>query len=171
MVLTDSSEVDRKLRRLRFYGMEGRYSADEHGYNCRLDELQAEILRRKLRRLDGYLARRREIAARYREALADSELVLPTARDDAFHAYYLFVVRHPRRDDIIARLAERQIFVNVSYPWPIHTMKGYAQLGYRAGDLPHTEKAAEEIFSLPMYPMLQDAEVDRVCAALREIVG
>lgn len=171
MVITNAEEVDAKLRRLRFYGMEDKYYSVEHGYNSRLDELQAEILRRKLKRLDGYIARRKELASRYDQLLADTALILPTTAADNSHAYYLYVVRHPRRDDIIAGLKERDIFVNVSYPWPIHTMTGYQELGYNDGDLPHTELAAREIFSLPMYPLLTEEEQDTTSEALHDILN
>jgi aminotransferase EvaB len=126
MVLTNSDEVEQKLRRLRFYGMEDIYYAEEHGYNARLDELHAEILRTKLRRLDGYIARRRELARRYNEQLSGTSLILPRVSPGSFHAYYLYVVRHPHRDDMMERLKDYDIYVNVSYPWPIHTMRGYA---------------------------------------------
>jgi aminotransferase EvaB len=171
MVLTDSEEIEHKLRRLRFYGMEETYYAEEHGYNSRLDELHAEILRRKLTHLDDYIARRRELAHRYDELLADTSLVLPQEAPDNFHTYYLYVVRHPRRDEIIANLKEHDIVVNISYPWPIHTMRGYSTLGYKEGDLPHTEAAAKEILSLPMYPSLSDKEQETVCRVLHEILA
>jgi len=171
MIITDHENVEHKLRRLRFYGMEETYYAKEHGYNSRLDELHAEILRRKLTHLDSYIARRRELASRYDDLLATTSLILPQVAADDFHAYYLYVVRHPRRDDIIARLKARDILVNVSYPWPIHIMTGYRHLGYQEGDLPHTEAATKEIFSLPMYPSLTDAEHQTVCKALHEILA
>ena len=170
MVITDQENVDQKLRRLRFYGMESTYYAEEHGYNSRLDEIHAEILRGKLRHLDNYISRRRALAARYDVKLAGSGLTLPVTGSGNQHAYYLYVVRHPRRDKIMAQLKEQDIFVNISYPWPIHTMRGYAQLGYSDGDLPNTEAAAREIFSLPMYPALTDAEQDTVCEALHNIM-
>jgi aminotransferase EvaB len=171
MVVTDSEETDRRLRRLRFYGMEGTYYAHEQGHNSRLDELHAEILRRKLRHMDEYISRRRALAEQYRALLAGTPLELPAVGDGNRHAYYLFVARHRMRDRIVAALAERQIVVNVSYPWPIHIMDGYRRLGYREGDFPHAEKAAKEIFSLPMYPSLSDGEVRTVCDALREITA
>ena len=170
MVLSNNEAVAEKLRRLRFYGMEKTYYAVEHGYNSRLDEVHAEILRRKLKHLDDYVARRRALAQRYDETLADTALTLPTVAPDNFHAYYLYVVRHPRRDEIMAKLKEHDIFVNISYPWPIHTMTGYNYLGYKEGDLPHTEAAANEIFSLPMYPSLGDDEQEKVCDALHKIL-
>lgn len=171
MVLTGDDAVEAKLRQLRMYGMQGTYYADMHGYNCRLDEVHAEILRRKLMRLDGYVAQRRRWAARYDECLADTPLVLPTETPDNDHAYYLYVVRHPARDEIIAKLKERDIVVNISYPWPIHTMRGYQGLGYRDGDLPVTEALAKEIFSLPMYPSLTAAQHHAVCEALHDIMA
>ncbi|MHC1791704.1 DegT/DnrJ/EryC1/StrS family aminotransferase [Solidesulfovibrio sp.] len=171
MVLTGSEAIDTKLRKLRFYGMEKTYYALEDGYNSRLDELHAAILRGKLTHLPAYIARRRELASRYDAALADTALTLPATAPGNEHAYYLYVVRHPRRDAVMAGLKQRDVNVNISYPWPIHTMTGYAHLGYTAGDLPVTEQAAREIFSLPMYPSLTDAEQDTAIAALRETLA
>ena len=171
MIVTSDEALTARLRRLRMYGTEGRYYAEEHGYNSRLDELHAEILRRKLLRVGGYISRRRELAQRYDERLGRSGLVLPQTAPGNAHAYYLYVVRHHARDAIIRELAARDIVVNVSYPWPIHTMPAYVHLGYAPGSLPATEKAAAEIFSLPMYPSLSDAEHDRVCDALDDIMS
>ncbi|HZP66380.1 MAG TPA: DegT/DnrJ/EryC1/StrS family aminotransferase [Rudaea sp.] len=170
MVVTDDEAVAKRVKRLRMYGNEGTYYSVEHGYNSRLDELHAEILLRKLPRLESYVARRRELAARYDRLLRDTELKLPATRRGNGHAYYLYVVRHPARERIIKALAKREILVNVSYPWPVHTMKGYAHLGGRQGDLPRTEAAANEIFSLPMYPSLTEQEQDFVCRSLDEIL-
>jgi dTDP-3-amino-2,3,6-trideoxy-4-keto-D-glucose/dTDP-3-amino-3,4,6-trideoxy-alpha-D-glucose/dTDP-2,6-dideoxy-D-kanosamine transaminase len=171
MVITDDKAIADKLRRLRFYGMETTYYSIEHGYNSRLDELHAAILEVKLKRLDGYLARRRDLAARYDRLLADTPLVLPRTAEGNAHAHYLYVCRHPQRDRIVTELKQRDIVVNVSYPWPIHIMTGYANLGYKEGDFPETELAAKEIFSLPMYPSLTDGEQDKVIAALHEILA
>ena len=165
MILTSSPELEASCRRLRFYGMDKQYYS--LGYNSRLDELHAAILLRKLAHLDAYIARRRELAELYRRELADTELVLPAVGADNFHSYYLFVVRHPRRDAILQYLKARNIFLNVSYPWPIHTMPAFTHLGYREGQLPHTEAAAKEIFSLPMFPSLSDAEALQTCATLK----
>lgn len=169
MVITDSDELEQKMRRLRFYGAEKTYYAIEHGYNSRLDEVQAAILLTKLPQLDQYVARRREIAALYNSLLEDTELILPKEESYGKHAYYLYVVRHPKRDLIMSKLKENNIFVNISYPWPIHTMTGYGFLGYKEGDLPETELAAKEIFSLPMYPTLTDDEVIIVSNVLHQI--
>ena len=171
MIVTNDEQIDKELRRLRFYGAEKTYYAQEHGYNSRLDEVQAAILLTKLPQLDEYVERRREIAKIYNELLADTSLTLPYEDDYGKHAYYLYVVRHPERDRIMEELKKRDIFVNISYPWPIHTMTGYQYLGYKEGDFPETESAAKEIFSLPMYPTLTDEEVKTVCEAIKSIVN
>ncbi len=175
-VVTGDDDVTARLRRLRYYGMTDRYYVvSVPGHNARLDEVQAEILRRKLGRLDQYIARRRAVADRYAEGLADltgpGGLVLPSVNDGNEHVYYLYVVRHPKRDEIIERLKAYDISLNISYPWPVHTMTGFAHLGYRPGSLPVTERLADQIFSLPMYPSLPPDLQDKVITALREVVG
>lgn len=170
MIITNDVEVEKKLRRLRFYGAEKTYYAIEHGYNSRLDEVQASILLTKLPYLDQYIKRRREIADLYNELLKDTDLILPREAEYGKHAYYLYVVRHPDRDYIIDSLKNDSVFVNISYPWPIHLMTGYKYLGYNEGDLPQTELAAKEIFSLPMYPTLTDEEVRYVSDILHKIL-
>lgn len=170
MMVTSDPTLDEKMRRLRFYGMEKTYYSIEHGYNSRLDEMHAAILRKKLVHLDEYVDNRRLLAERYNERLANTSLVLPIELDGRRHAYYIYVVRHPERERVMAELKDRGVFVNISYPWPIHTMTGYEYLGYKEGDLPHTEVAAEQIFSLPMYPSLTFEEQDYVIDQLLEIV-
>jgi dTDP-3-amino-2,3,6-trideoxy-4-keto-D-glucose/dTDP-3-amino-3,4,6-trideoxy-alpha-D-glucose/dTDP-2,6-dideoxy-D-kanosamine transaminase len=167
MVLTSDDTVAQSLRRLRYYGMADRYYVIEHGHNARLDEVQAELLRCKLARLGAYIARRQALAVRYREQLGDTELTLPELGPDRTHVYYVYVVRHPRREAIMQAMRERDVMLNISYPWPCHTMTGFAKFGYRGGELPQTEALAEQIFSLPMYPTLTDSEQDRVCEGLR----
>ncbi|MEU4833921.1 DegT/DnrJ/EryC1/StrS family aminotransferase [Streptosporangium sp. NPDC023615] len=167
--ITSDGKVEGALRRLRYYGMERTYYVVETpGHNARLDEVQAEILRRKLGRLDRYVAGRRAVAARYDEALAGTGLVLPRTAEGNEHVHYLYVVRHPRRDEIIEELRAHDIHLNVSYPWPVHTMSGFAHLGYAPGSLPVTEALAGEIFSLPMYPSLPVGTQERVVTALRK---
>jgi aminotransferase EvaB len=175
-VLTHNAATDQNLRRLRYYGMEDvYYVVRTPGHNSRLDEVQAEILRRKLGRLDEYVAARNTVAERYEKGLSDlavsDGLVLPATTPGNDHAYYLYVVRHPRRDDILERLKEYDIELNVSYPWPVHTMTGFQHLGYATGSLPVTERLATEIFSLPMYPALSTDEQDHTIAALHEVIA
>nr|AFU65914.1 DacS2 [Dactylosporangium sp. SC14051] len=173
-VLTGDARVDARLRRLRYYGMaETYYVVQTPGHNSRLDEVQAEILRRKLCRLDAYVAARRAVAARYADGLADLAghgLVLPATSPGNTHVHYVYVVCHPRRDTILERLRERDIALNISYPWPVHTMTGFAHLGYGPGDLPVTERLATGIFSLPMYPALAPDLQDKVIDALRAVI-
>ena len=170
MVVTNHPDTAARLRRLRFCGMDGNYYAEEHGYNSRLDELHAAILRVKLGKLDSYIEQRRVLSQRYHEALAGTSLILPKVSPNCQHAYYLYVCRHTERDRIISNLVERfDIKLNVSYRWPIHLMKGYECLEYRSGDLPNTEKVCREVFSLPMYPTLGLEQQDAIINALRQV--
>ncbi|MEU9691103.1 DegT/DnrJ/EryC1/StrS family aminotransferase [Amycolatopsis japonica] len=170
--ITSDENVAAKLRRLRYYGMEERYyTVETPAHNSRLDEVQAEILRRKLKRLDAYTAGRRAVAQRYVDALGDTELKLPKTVPGNEHVYYVYVVRHPRRDEVLERLKAYDIHLNISYPWPVHTMTGFAHLGYEKGSLPVTEKLAGEIFSLPMYPALSPDLQDKVIHAVREVLS
>ncbi|KWT63838.1 daunorubicin biosynthesis sensory transduction protein DnrJ [Streptomyces albus subsp. albus] len=171
-VISGDSEVDARLRRLRYYGMDDLYYVVETpGYNSRLDEVQAEILRRKLTRLNDYLAKRQTIAARYEAAFRDTDLVTPVVAPGNTHVYYVYVVRHPERDRIIAELRKQDILLNISYPWPVHTQSGFARLGYEEGSLPVTEELAGQVFSLPMYPSLTGTEQERVIDAVSEVLA
>ncbi|RKN47495.1 DegT/DnrJ/EryC1/StrS family aminotransferase [Micromonospora endolithica] len=174
-VITSDDDVQQSLRRLRYYGMdEVYYVVTTPGHNARLDEVQAEILRRKLTRLDAYVEGRRAVARRYEDGLKDltgpGGFQLPVTAEGNEHVYYVYVVRHPQRDVILRRLEEQDILLNISYPWPVHTMTGFAHLGYAAGSLPVTERLAGEIFSLPMYPSLPRDMQDRVIEALRDVL-
>lgn len=169
--ITSDDTIARDLRRLRYYGMEDRYYVVQTpGHNSRLDEVQAEILRRKLGRLDDYIAARRAVAQRYAESLSDTELVLPQLAPGNDHVYYVYVVRHPRRDEILKALERYDIKLNISYPWPVHTMTGFAHLGYKKGALPVTERLADEIFSLPMYASLSPSRQDKIIDAVRTVL-
>jgi aminotransferase EvaB len=171
-VVTRSEQVAAAVRRLRYYGMEERYFVVETpAFNSRLDEIQAEILLRKLGRLDGYISARRRIAERYDQALSGSGLELPTIAPGNEHVYYLYVVRHPARAEIMEALKVAGISLNISYPWPVHTMSGFKHLGMGPGSLPVTEQLATEIFSLPMYPTLTTADQDRVIEELLKAVA
>ncbi|RBL85653.1 DegT/DnrJ/EryC1/StrS family aminotransferase, partial [Streptomyces cavourensis] len=104
------------------------------------------------------------------DLVAPDGLRLPRVTDGNDHVYYVYVVRHPRRDGIIERLKGYGISLNISYPWPVHTMSGFRHLGYGKGSLPVTERLAGEIFSLPMYPSLSEDVQDKVISALREVL-
>ncbi|HEV8654702.1 MAG TPA: DegT/DnrJ/EryC1/StrS family aminotransferase, partial [Candidatus Limnocylindria bacterium] len=138
------------------------------GYNARLDEIQAAILRIKLRRLDEWNARRQAIAAQYNQLLAGTDIITPEIPSGGRHVFYCYAIRVTggRRDALRVHLAERGIGTQIHYPVPIHMQEAAQFLGYRKGDLPVTEKVAGEVLSLPMYAELTDAQIDRVSAAV-----
>jgi len=171
-ITTNDDALATELRSLREHGQSTRYYHPVVGYNARLDEIQAAILRIKLRRLPAWNARRVEIARRYNAALADSGVTVPEIPDGDRHVFHLYVVRVPdgRRDALKAFLGERGIGTGVHYPVPIHLQEAAAFLGYRKGDLPVTERLAGEILSLPMFAELTDAQVDTTAAAVTEFM-
>jgi aminotransferase EvaB len=171
MVLSDEEAIINLARSLRFYGMEQNYCAERHGYNSRLDEVHAAILALKLPRIEVWIDRRRDIAARYRQGFEGSGLRLPNENSYGRHVYHLFVVETPGdRDAALARIEARGLKCGVQYRWPIHLMRGYEDLGYRAGQFPVVERKARQIFSLPIYPHLTDEEVDEVIEVVRAAI-
>jgi dTDP-4-amino-4,6-dideoxygalactose transaminase len=167
MVVTQSAHLAERVTSLRVYGGRERYRHDEVGYNSRLDEIQAAVLRVKLRLLDGWTARRRLIAERYRSGLAGSGVRVPTAPAGSGHVFHQFTIRVADRDGVQRRMAERGVQTAVFYPVPLHLQPAFAELGHRPGDFPEAEHAAREVLCLPMYPELSDAEVDEVIDACR----
>jgi len=168
MITTNDAELAAKLRRLRMYGWEKRYhTVDSGGINSRLDELQAAFLRVKLRHLDDWNAARRRIAQRYNELLADTGLLLPELSADSSHVFHLYVIQTPQRDRLQAALQQRGVETAIHYPLPAHLQPVYRGLA-ELGSLPVTERHADTVLSLPIYPELTDDEVDAVAAAVRE---
>jgi dTDP-4-amino-4,6-dideoxygalactose transaminase len=165
MLLTSRPDVAERLRRLRHHGDVARYRHVELGTCSRLDELQAALLRVKLAHLDRWTARRRAIAARYREAFAELPLALPRAPSAGEHVYHLFTVRHPLRDALAGRLAERGVGTAVHYPAAAPAQPLFAGT---AGEWPEAVRAAREVLSLPCYPEMTDEEVETVVAAVRD---
>jgi dTDP-4-amino-4,6-dideoxygalactose transaminase len=170
LATTQDQAIGDRLLRLRVYGGRQRYLHDELGFNSRLDEIQAAVLRVKLTYLGAWTARRQTIAARYRAGLAGLGLTLPLERTDSTHVYHQFVIRVPDRDAVQRRMAERGVQTAVYYPLPLHLQPLYRELGYRTGDFPEAERAATEVLCLPMYPELTDAQVDEVVEALKASV-
>lgn len=166
LIVTRDENVAARARRLRMYGMDGEYRSREHGFNSRLDEVQAAVLLRRFAHLDAAIARRRDIATRYSDGLRGLPLGMPLVKPGNSPSWYLYVVRHANRDGLIESLAADDIHLTVSYRWPIHRMEAYRNLGYGEGDLPATETAAREVLSLPTYPSLSAARQEAVCAAL-----
>jgi dTDP-4-amino-4,6-dideoxygalactose transaminase len=168
-IVTNDDKLADDLRALREHGQSTRYYHPVVGYNARLDEIQAAILRIKLRRLDQWNARRRAIASQYNALLKDSGVVTPEIPGSGRHVFYAYAIRVPngKRDAMRAHLGERGIGTQIHYPVPIHLQEAAQFLGYRQGDLPITERVAGEVLSLPMYAELTDAMVDRVASEVR----
>jgi dTDP-4-amino-4,6-dideoxygalactose transaminase len=167
-VATNDAGVAQELRRLRQYGWSRRDYAEREGWNSRLDEIQAAILRAKLPFLERENARRREIAERYDTAFAGLPLEILRSRPESSPARHLYPVRLPGRDAFREHLSARGVETGVHYPVPLHLHPAYAFLGYRKGDFPVSEAACDTVVSLPIYPGLSDTQVDAVIAAVRE---
>jgi len=167
MILTDSAETAERLRALRDHGQKSEYVAAEQGWNSRLDEIQAAVLRVKLRHLDDWKAARQAHAAQYNTLLGGlAGVVTPQVPAGAEHVYHQYTIRAPQRDRVKQFLASRGISSAVYYPVPLHLQPLYAGLGYKRGDLPEAEHAADEVLSLPIYPELTPAQIKRVAEAL-----
>jgi dTDP-4-amino-4,6-dideoxygalactose transaminase len=170
-IVTDDAELAAHVRRLRAHGAAVKYYHDELGVNSRLDELQAAVLRVKLRYLDGWIERRREVAGRYTSRLEKlSPIGLTTTPPEARHAYHQFTIRVAERDAIAQALSGCGIQTMVYYPVPLHLQGVHANLGLGPGSFPHAERAAQEVLSLPMFPELQTDEIDRVLEAVENVV-
>lgn len=166
MITTNSAKVDEHLRRLRNHGAVKPFIHTEIGYNSRLDEIQAAILRRKLRTIDQAIEGRRKVATAYRERLGESDIVLPPAAESEQHAFNLYTIRIANRDSVRQSLTERQIATALCYPQGLHLQEVYASLQYKPGSLPVTEHACTEVMSLPIYPDMPESDIDTVCKSL-----
>ena len=181
-VSTDNEELAAHVRRLRNHGSGQRYYHEEIGWSSRLDALQAVVLRVKLKHIDRWNQQRRAAAERYDALFRATGLVKSNAttvdtqapiallqvRAEAFHIYHQYVVRAHRREDLRAFLTERAIGTEIYYPVPLHLQQSFSYLGYKAGDLPESERAAKESLALPMFPELRDDEQQRVVAAIAD---
>jgi dTDP-4-amino-4,6-dideoxygalactose transaminase len=171
-VTTASDEIATRVRALRNYGSEVKYHHPELGFNSRLDTLQAVVLRAKLRRLAGWNEARRKAARCYDELLADLEAVTrPQTLPGNEHVHHLYVVRVPKRDEVVKKLNADGIGAQIHYPVPIHLQGAFAFLGHREGSFPVAEQAAREIVSLPMFPEITAEQQRRVVASLRRASG
>ena len=171
MLVTHDAGLAQRAREIREYGWRQRYVSAIPGINSRLDELQAAILRVKLRTLDASNDRRRAIAARYATGLANTKLVLPTEGANARHVYHLYVVRAQGREELMKRAREAGVGTGIHYPVPVHLQPAYAGRCVGADALPETERAASEVLSLPMYPELSDADVAAVIRTLATLAS
>jgi dTDP-4-amino-4,6-dideoxygalactose transaminase len=167
LIMADATLAER-ARSLREHGSRVRYHHDEVGYNYRMEGMQGAVLGVKLRHLAAWTAARRRIARRYTELLHDTPLKLQVELPESEGAWHLYVVRHPRRDELRSHLEKQGIGTGLHYPVPLHLQKCYAGLGHKAGDFPVAEAAARDCLSLPIYPELADAQVEQVARQIRD---
>lgn len=167
-LVTNNADFARRARSLREHGSSVRYYHDEVGFNYRMEGIQGAVLGVKLPHLPAWTAGRQRVARRYAELLKDTPLQLPVQADWAESVWHLYVVRHPQRDALKKHLEANGVGCALHYPLPLHLQKCYSSLGYRAGDFPVSEKAARECLSLPIYPELTDAQIERVVAVIKD---
>ena len=171
LVTTNSAELAARIRTLRNHGQTEKYLSSEPGWNSRLDELQAAILRVKLRHLSNWQRARQANAVEYTRLLNQIPGVMPPIAPEGFeHVFHQYTIRIERRDALQQFLSERKIASTVYYPHPLHLQPLYASVSHKRGDFPHTERAAQEVLSLPMYPELRKEQIARVVEAIAEFL-
>lgn len=166
-LVTQNDAFAARARSLREHGSTQRYYHDEIGYNYRMDGIQGAVLGVKLKYLADWTSARQKIAHRYSQLLANTPLQLPHEPKNCSSAWHLYVVRHPRRDELKAFLESQGISCGLHYPVPLHLQRCYAFLGYQKGDFPVAERAAQECLALPIYPELSLEQVDFVCSQVQ----
>jgi dTDP-4-amino-4,6-dideoxygalactose transaminase len=171
MVVSNTPEIAAHIRTLRNHGQTEKYLSSESGWNSRLDEIQAAILRVKLRHLSEWQRARRSNAAEYARVLQQLPGVMPPLEPEGCeHVYHQYTIRTEQRGVLQQHLAVRKIGSTVYYPHPLHLQPLYASLGHKRGDFPHAERAAQEVLSLPMYPELGKDQIARVVEAIAEFL-
>lgn len=168
IVVTNNKDLYEKLIMLREYGWRKRFNAEMQGVNSRLDEIQAAILRVKLKYLDEWNERRRKIARLYNELLENSDIITPTEKEYAKHVYHLYVIKYKDRDKLQEYLLKNGVQTLIHYPIPVHKQKAYISLRY---SLPITEKICGEVLSLPIHPFLCREEIKEICKLCKKVVG
>lgn len=171
IAVTKDAQTADKLRVLRNYGQRQKYHHEVAGYNRRLDTIQAAALRVKLRYLDQWNASRREHASHYHRLLAETSVITPAVLEGAESVWHLYVIRHEDRDGLQAYLSAQGISTGIHYPVPVHLHPAYQTLDYHQGDFPVSERYAQQILSLPMYPELKPEFIDHVAAHIKAYVG
>jgi dTDP-4-amino-4,6-dideoxygalactose transaminase len=171
LVTTDNSEFNRTVRMLRDWGAEKKYQHVLKGYNYRLEGIQAAVLRVKLRCLEKWTEARRALAAHYDFYFAGSGIITPHAMTYARHVYHIYAIRTDQRSRWQEELHAQDIQTGIHYPTPVHLLPAYADLEYQAGQFPHSERAANEVLSLPMFPELTAEQTDMVARAVLEVAS
>ena len=167
-LVTNNADFAKRARSLREHGSAVRYYHDEVGFNYRMEGIQGAVLGVKLKHLNDWTHERQRVARRYTELLADTPLQLPHQPAFAESVWHLYVVRHPRRDELKKHLEANAVGCALHYPLPLHLQKCYASLGYHAGDFPNAEKAARECLSLPIFPELTEPQIQRVVEVIKD---
>jgi dTDP-4-amino-4,6-dideoxygalactose transaminase len=167
-VVTNDPVFAQKMRMLRDHGSVKKYEHNVPGFNFRLEGLQGGFLNVKLKKLDGWNARRREIAKRYQELLGDAPITLPSEMGWGEHVYHLYVIQADDREALKQSLNDAGIETGLHYPVPLHLQVAYKELGYEKGAFPVSEHLSSHILSLPMHPFMTDAEVERVANVVLE---
>ncbi|HXI26860.1 MAG TPA: DegT/DnrJ/EryC1/StrS family aminotransferase [Vicinamibacterales bacterium] len=168
MVVSNSASFAREVRMLRDWGAEKKYHHVLKGYNYRMDGIQGAILRVKLRHLERWTEARRAHARDYARLLADSNVTIPQEADYARHVFHVYAVRTTDRQALQRTLQANGVGSGIHYPIPVHLQPAYSDLGYTAGAFPESERAADEVLSLPMYPELSHTKLEMVAAAIRQ---
>jgi dTDP-4-amino-4,6-dideoxygalactose transaminase len=168
-VVTDDPAIADRLRLLRDFGQRKKYEHLIKGTNCRLDSIQAAVLDVKLRHLDVWNAARRRHAAAYDARLSEIGITTPVRRSEESHVYHLYVIEVEHRDRVASELRERGIQIGIHYPIPIHLQAAYAELGLTRGTFPRTERSAQRVLSLPIFPELTEQQIDLVTGALASL--
>jgi len=171
MAVTNSSLYAERMRRIRDHGQSERYRHEFPGFNYRLPAIQAAVLRVKLPHLDDWNERRRALAGEYGRRLIGSGVSIPWERPDSSHVYHVYVVRSRARDQLRGYLASREIASGIHYPIPTHLQPAFQDYGDGPGSLPHTEEAAREVLSLPMYAELTREQLERVAESVRAFMA
>jgi len=171
MIVTQDESLARKLRMLRVHGIERRYHHDLHGFNSRLDEIQAAILRVKLKHLDSWNDRRREIATRYDAGFKELPVSIPGTGSGNHHVYHVYALLSDQRDELQKHLESHGVPTLIYYPLPLHLQKVYATLGFATGDFPVAESISNRILPLPMYPELTNEQVVYVIRIVQDFCG
>ena len=177
-ILTNDKNSYKKIKRLRFYGIEtvernkfkNKYYANVNGYNSRLDEVQASILNFKLKKTDGFINKRRSLAKYYCKNLNSANITLPKENFNCKHVYHLFTIHHPKGDLLTKKLYKHKIQTRKIYPYPIHKMKAYSKIIKNKSSLKNSEKKSKGIICLPLYPELAKREILKVCNVLKKII-
>jgi dTDP-4-amino-4,6-dideoxygalactose transaminase len=170
IITTNDDDLAQKLNSIRDHGSSQRYHHQRVGWNARLDEIQAVVLRAKLPHLEQWNEKRREHARLYNELFTGTPFITPVEAPGNRHVYHLYVIRTPERDELQARLKEAGIFTGIHYPVPIHLQEAMDFLGYTPGSLPVTEQVVSEILSLPMYAELTNEQVKIVVEHIQESI-